>query len=165
MARPSGLFQVATVALDLGGTAVYEEFNAVHEAGITGCEKECDCCDLFRTSHFAAWNLRLEILLRIWTKRIENRGVDRSWTQDIHADISFLEVDQPRACERSHRSLACTIDAKGRKAFDAGDRTVQEDGTTVGEEWQRLLHCEERATHVEVEGLVEVFFRHFAYLC
>ena len=40
--------------LDLGGAAVYEELDAVDEAGVAGGEEEGDGCDLFGTAHLAA---------------------------------------------------------------------------------------------------------------
>ena len=144
--------------LDLGGATVDEEFDAVDEARVVGGEEEGDGCDLFRAAHFAAWDQGFEALFCVRAERIEDRRVDGAGAEDVHANSSLLELDQPGASEGAHGSFAGAVDAERRKALDAGDGAVEEDGAVVVEERQRLLHGEERAAHVEVEGLVEVFF-------
>jgi hypothetical protein len=60
----------------LGGAAVYEEFDAVDEAGVAGGEEEGDGCDLFRAAYLAAWDLGFEELFGVGAEGVEDRGVD-----------------------------------------------------------------------------------------
>ena len=142
--------------LNLGRTAVHEELDPVDETGIAGGEEEGDGRDLLRASHFAAWDLRLEELLGIWSEGIEDRRVDGAGAEDVHPNSPLLEFHQPGASERADCGLACAVDAERREALDAHNRAVQKNGAVVVEERERLLHGEERPAHVEVEGLVEV---------
>ena len=51
------------------------------------------------------------------------------------------------------------------KTLNAGDGAVEKDGAVVVEEWEGLLHGEQRAADVEIEGLVEVFLSDLFELC
>src|SRR5271155_687149 len=151
-----GLQQYRVLRLDLGGTAVHEEFDAVDETGIAGGEEEGNGRDLLRASDLAAWDLGLEELLRVGSEGIEDRRVDGAGTEDVHSDSALLELQEPRTGERANRGLTGAVDAKRRKTLDAGNGTVEKDRAVVVEERERLLHGEERAAHVEIEGVVEV---------
>ena len=144
--------------LDLSGTTVYEEFDSIDEAGIARGEEQGDGRDLLWASHLAAWDLGFEELFGFFSQGIEDWRVDGAGTEDVHADSALLELQEPGASERANRSLAGAVDAEAGESLDAGDGSVQEDGAVVVEQWQRLLHSEERAAHVQVEGFVEVFF-------
>jgi len=151
-----GLEQYKVLPLDLGGTAVHEELDPVDKTGIAGGKEEGDGCDLLRASHFAAWDLGLEELLDVGSEGIEHRRVDRTGTEDVHANSALLEFQQPCASEGADRGLAGAVDAARREALNARNGAVQKDGAVVVEVRERLLHSEERAAHVEVEGVVEV---------
>ena len=62
-----GLRKYQDLQLDLSGTTVDEEFDAVDEAGIAGGEEKSDRRDLLRASHLAAWDLGFEELLGIFS--------------------------------------------------------------------------------------------------
>ena len=59
-----------TLQLDLRGTAVDEELDAVDETGIAGGEEKSNRRDLFRASHLAAWDLGFEEFLGVWPERV-----------------------------------------------------------------------------------------------
>jgi hypothetical protein len=71
-----GLQQDNVLRLNLGGTTVDEELDAVDEAGIARGEEESDRRDLLRASHLAAGYLGFEELLRVGSEGIEDWGVD-----------------------------------------------------------------------------------------
>src|SRR5258708_28498878 len=153
-----GLPRSRVHSLDLGGTTVDEEFDAVDEARVVRGEEESYSCDLFRTAHLAARNEGFEPLLCLGGGVVEDRRVDGAGAEDVHANSSLLELDQPGTREGAHGGFAGAVDAERREALDAGDGPVEEDGAVVVEERQRLLDGEERTAHVEVESLVEVLF-------
>ena len=160
-----GLRKYKFLHLDLSGTTVDEEFDSVDEAGIAGGEEEGDGRDLLRASQFAAWDLGFEELFGLFSEGIEDRRVDGAGTEDVHADSALFELKEPGAGERANRSLAGAVDAERRKALDAGDGAIEKDRAVVVEERESLLHGEQRATDVEIEGLVEVFLGDFFELC
>ena len=100
--------------LDLGGAAVDEELDAVDETGVARGEEEGDGCDLFRASDFAARDLGFEELLGIGSEGIEDRRVDSARAEDVHANSSLLELDQPGAREGAHGRFAGAVDAERR---------------------------------------------------
>src|SRR6266849_6223814 len=148
-----GLSRSRVHALDLGGTTVDEEFDAVDEARVVRGEEESYSCDLFRTAHLAARNEGFEPLLCLGAEWVENRRVDGAGAEDVHPNSSLLELDQPGTREGAHGGFTGAIYAEGRESLDAGDGAVEEDGAVVVEERQRLLDGEERTAHVEVESL------------
>src|SRR5258708_19650106 len=113
--------------LNLGGTTVDKELDAVDEAGIAGGEEESDRRDLLRASHLAAGYLGFEELLRVGSEGIEDRGVDGAGTEDVHADSALLELQEPGTSERANRSLTGTVDAERRKTLDASNGTLEKD--------------------------------------
>src|SRR5437667_6271322 len=115
------LEQYRVLRLDLGGTAVHEELDAVDETRIAGGKEEGDGRDLLRTSHFAARDLGLEELLSVGSEGIKDRRIDRAGTEDVHANSALLEFQQPSASEGADRGLASAVDAERREALDAGN--------------------------------------------
>src|SRR4029077_462795 len=132
--------------------------DAVDETRVVRGEEESYSCDLFRTAHLAARNEGFEPLLCLGAEWVEDRRVNSAGAEDVDANSSLLELDQPGTREGAHGSFAGAVDAERREALDAGDRGGEEDGAVVVEERQRLLDGEERTAHVEVESLVEVLF-------
>jgi hypothetical protein len=112
-----GLQQDNVLRLNLGGTTVDEELDAVDEAGIARGEEESDRRDLLRASHLAAGYLGFEELLRVGSEGIEDWGVDGAGTEDVHADSALLEFQEPGTGERANRSLTGTVDAERRKTL------------------------------------------------
>src|SRR5262249_184650 len=56
--------------------------------------------------------------------------------------------------ERAHGGLCGAVDAVRWRPFAGADGRVQDDRSTVPEQWQRLLHREKHALHVDVEDRV-----------
>src|SRR5258708_2751091 len=139
--------------LNLGGTTVDEELDAVDEAGIAGGEEESDRRDLLRASHLAAGYLGFEELLRVGSEGIEDRGVDRAGTEDVHADSTLLEFQEPGTGKRANRSLTGMVAAQRQKSIDARNGTVEKDRAVVVEGRERLLRSEECAADVETEEI------------
>jgi hypothetical protein len=97
------------------------------------------------------------LIRRVGLAALETRSCDSLETY-IENELSHPAFEQPGACEGAHGGFTGAVDAERREALDAGDGPVEEDGSVVVEERQRLLHGEEGAAHVEAEGLVEVLF-------
>ena len=66
---------------------------------------------------------------------------------------------------RANRSLAGAVDAERRKTLDAGDGAIEKDRAVVVEEREGLLHGEQRAADVEIEGPVEMLLSDLFELC
>ena len=78
--------------LDLSGPTVYEEFDAIDEAGIARGEEQGHGRDLLRPPHRAAWDLGFEELFGLFAQGIEDWRVDCAGTEDVHADSALLEL-------------------------------------------------------------------------
>ena len=87
-----GLRKYKVLQLDLSGTTIDKELDAVDEAGIAGGEEKSDRRDLLRASHLAAWDLGFEELLGVVSQGIEDRRVDGAGAEDVHADSALLEL-------------------------------------------------------------------------
>ena len=87
-----GLQKFKVLQLDLSGTTVDEQFDAIDEAGIAGGEEKSDRRDLLRASHLAARDLGFEEFLGVFSEGIEDRRVDRAGTEDVHADSALLKL-------------------------------------------------------------------------
>ena len=142
---------------------VDEEFDAIDETFCESLEarKSADGRDLFGASHFRReGSASFKELLcglapsgsRIGVSIVPGlRMLTRILRSLSSTSCKYERRTGPRPCWRCRRR------SRGIR-LDAGDGSVQEDGTIVVEQWQRLLHSEERAAHVQVKGLVEVFF-------
>jgi hypothetical protein len=86
-----GLRKYSALLLNLSGTTVNEEFDAVNEAGIAGGEEKGDRRDLLRAAHLAARDLGFEEFFGVISEGIEDRRVDGAGTEDVHADSALLE--------------------------------------------------------------------------
>src|SRR6266481_621163 len=75
--------------------------------------------------------------------------------------MTIFEIRGPGAHERANCSLAGCVNAKGRSAFYARDRTVENDGAAIIQERQTLLYREECALYIDVEQPVEMLFGDF----
>src|SRR5260221_9893898 len=75
--------------------------------------------------------------------------------------MTIFEIRGPGASERANCCLAGGVNAKGRSAFYARDRAVENDGAAIIQERQTLLHREQCALYVDVEEPVEMLFGHF----
>ncbi len=126
------------VGLDLGCAAVDVELDAVDVAGVVGGEEEGDGGDFFGAAYLAAGNQGCEVGLGVGAEGIEDGCVDGSGAEDVDADLAVLEVVEPGAGEGADRRFAGSVHAEGRKALDAGDGAVEEDGAAVVEEGQGL---------------------------
>src|SRR5579862_7637385 len=91
---------------DLGGTPVNEEFDTVNEARVVRGEEESYGCDLFRTAHLAAWDEGFEALLCVGAEWVEDCRIDGAGAEDVHANSSLLELNQPGAREGAHGGFA-----------------------------------------------------------
>ena len=58
--------------------------------------------------------------------------------------------------------LGCAVHAHCCRTSRGDDRGVQNDGASIFQEWQRLLHRKQKAFDVGVEYLVEVLLSDFA---
>src|SRR5258708_30621940 len=88
--------------LNLGGTTVDEELDAVDEAGIARGEEESDRRNLLRASHLAAGYLGFEELLRGGSGGVEDWGLDGAGTEGGHADSALLGLLEPGTRARSN---------------------------------------------------------------
>src|ERR1700687_543254 len=72
--------------------------------------------------------------------------------------MPICEIRGPSTHERANRSLARRINAKGRSAFYTCDRARENDGATILQKRQALLHREQCALYVDIEQLVKMLF-------
>ena len=104
--------------LDLCRAAIYEQFGAVHEARLIRSQEQRGRRDFPRTADFTSRNERRKRSLCIGSERVESRRVDRSGAQNIYANLSFLQVDEPCSRKGPNGSFTRAIHAEIREAFD-----------------------------------------------
>src|SRR5882724_9571630 len=158
--RRTHAFIAMSLRSDLCRAAVHVQLGAGDEAGIVRREDDDGLGELVRATEAAHDNGRGEHLhvVGVGEGPVEERGVDGAWTDDVDPNASSLEVRGPRAREGAYGGFRGRVDAEGREALDVGDGGVQDDGSAVGHQRKSLLHREQDALDVDVEGGVEMLF-------
>ena len=87
-------------------------------------EEERYRCDLLRTANLAV-NEGFEHFLCLGAERVEDRHIDGAGTEDVHANSSLLQLDQPSTREGAHGSFAGAVDTEPRKALAARYGTAE----------------------------------------
>jgi hypothetical protein len=89
----------------------------------------------------------LTVALVCWSVFGGGQQLAQSWEIDkarayrIHSNAGVFEVSGPRARERAHGGFGCTVHAPRWECFAGYDGRIEDDGSTVGQRGQRLLHC------------------------
>ena len=145
--------------------AVDEEFDGVDETAVVGREEDYCFGDFVESANSAERNVwdgtRDEIfdLLIVETQSVlVCRRRNNSGADDIDANFSVFEIDGPTAREGANCRFCGAVDAECRHSFHRDNRSVKNDIAAVFEQQKRFLYREEKAFHVYVEGLIEMFF-------
>src|SRR5258707_13732024 len=109
--------------------------------------------------------MRLEPLgrLLILPYVVDERRVDDAWADGVDTDMAIFQVERPGARERAHGSLGSAVDAESFLHCSGSENpSVEDDRTALVQERQRLLHREEDAFHIGVEGVSKLFLGNIA---
>src|ERR1700722_15084642 len=82
--------------------------------------------------------------------------VNRTGTHHVYTNLAILQIQSPRTCERSNRGLGGAVNTEGGHSVARNHGSVQNDGTTVPKQGQRLLYAEDQAFDIDSEYPVEV---------
>ncbi len=154
---PPSLSFLSPVASNRCDPTIHEQLNPIHKTRIARSQKQRGRSNLLRAPNLPPRYQRSKVLLCVGSQWIKNRCVDRSRTQHIHPYLPVFELKQPCPCKRSHRGFARAIDAEPRKPLCARDRCVHKNRPTIVEKGECLLHCKQRAPHIQVEDAIELF--------
>src|SRR5260370_15965046 len=102
-------------------------------------KKECRRGNFIRLADPAHRDQGYELILDFLWNSDEDAGVDGARTQDIHANLSGLQINSPSARERANGSLARIVNAPAPKTFHTRDGAGHDDPPTVPHEWQSRL--------------------------
>src|SRR5580700_3086699 len=72
--------------------------------------------------------------------------------------MTVLQICGPASHERADRGLTRSVNTEGGSTLNTRYRAVENDGATVLQERQSLLHGKQRSPYIDVEQLVEMFF-------
>src|SRR5690349_9343237 len=103
--------------------------------------------------------LQFFVCCRILPTPAKEWGFNRARADGVDTDLALFQVERPGARERSHGSLGSAVDAESFPCcHGSGSRSVEDDRTALVQERQRLLHGEEDAFHIGVEGVMKLLF-------
>jgi hypothetical protein len=86
-------------------------------------------------------------------------GWYNAWTDDVHPDLSSLQIGGPGASKGTDRGFARAINAERFHANRGNDRCVQDDCASVLQQGKRFLDGKKQSFNVDVKDLIEMFLR------
>src|SRR5258708_3059670 len=155
--------------LYLRNASVGEEFCASHEARVVGSKEDHHFGNFVRLPHATQRHLRSEHSIKllplffIRRKTRDARSFDRSRTDDVDADLAFLQIQRPAARKGPYYRFGGGVNAEGRHSRGARCGGRHDDRPAIWHQRQRLLNGEQRTFDTRIESLIEVPFGNSAH--
>src|ERR1700722_15298131 len=118
-------------SLDLGSAAVNEQLDPGDETGVIRSEKQRHVRYFFGLPHAAHRDGGYNPPYHVCRLPADQRGVDRTRTNDVRPDTPVLELRSPGSHERSDGGLARSVDSERGGTLNTCDRAVENDRATI----------------------------------
>ena len=150
---------------DLGHATIDEEFDARDVATFLG-RKEDDRFGNFIQGSRATERYFVHdavcVLFDLFFRHAQGIAVagrrNHARTNSVDADLAVFQIRGEGAGEGTHGGFGCAVDAERRRPCTRNDRRIQNDGASIPEEREGLLHGKQKTLDVSVENLVEMLF-------